>query len=162
MSTRVLNELSCNNMERSFKPSGDFLISKQIRKSQQMNIRQGCEVKDSWEAYMLLLYFIWIVFLYKSRAVNCNMGDEYILVNSMQGSFHQGNVEKFGDTTGRQCTCMALFAIAYGSFKRLGIWKKCDLDVILMNGDMFYKSLYRTNYLSYRFARIISGRIRSS
>ena len=76
------------------------------------------------------------------------MGDEYILVNSMQGSFHQGNVEKFGDTTGRQCTCMALFEIAYGSFKRLGIWKKCNLDVILMNGDMLYKSLDRTNYLS--------------
>ena len=52
------------------------------------------------------------------------MGDEYILVNSIQGSFHQGNVEKFGDTAGRQCTCMALFAITYASFKRLGIWKK--------------------------------------
>ena len=49
------------------------------------------------------------------------MGDEYILVNNMQGSFHQGNVEKFGDTAGRQCTCMALFATAYASFKSFGI-----------------------------------------
>ena len=88
------------------------------------------------------------MFLYKSRVVNYNMGGEYILVNSTQGFFHQGNVEKFWDTAGRQCTCMALFAIAYTSFKRLGIWKKCDLDVILVNGDQLYKSLNRTDYLS--------------
>ena len=37
---------------------------------------------------------------------------------------------------------MALFAIAYASFKRLGIYKKCDLDVILMNGDQLYKTRY--------------------
>ena len=43
---------------------------------------------------------------------------------------------------------MTLFAIAYTGFKRLGIWKKCDLDVILMNGDQLYKSLDRTDYLS--------------
>ena len=88
-----------------------------------------------------LLYFPWIVFLYKPRVINYNMGDEYILVNTIQGSFHQGNVEKFGDTAGRQCTCMTLFAIGYASFKRLGIWKKCDLDVILMNGNQLYKGL---------------------
>ena len=76
------------------------------------------------------------------------MGDEYILVNSILGSFHQGNVEKFGDTVGRQCICTAIFAIAYASFKSLGIWKKCDLDVNLMNGDQLHKSLDRTDYLS--------------
>ena len=43
---------------------------------------------------------------------------------------------------------MALFAVAYASFKKLGIWKKCDLDVILMNGYQLYKSLDRTDYLS--------------
>ena len=75
------------------------------------------------------------------------MGDEYILANSIQGSFHQGNVEKFGDTAVRQYTCMALFAIAYASFKRLGIWQKCGLDVILMNGGQLCKSLDRTDYL---------------
>ena len=53
------------------------------------------------------------------------MVDGYILLNSMQGSFQQGNVEKFGDIAGRQFTCMALFAIAYASFKRFGMWKKC-------------------------------------
>ena len=36
---------------------------------------------------------------------------EYILV--------QGNDEKHGDTVGGQCTCIALFAIACASFKRL-------------------------------------------
>ena len=43
---------------------------------------------------------------------------------------------------------MHMYAIVYASFKRLGIWKKCDLDVILMNGDQLYKSLDRTDYLS--------------
>ena len=42
---------------------------------------------------------------------------------------------------------MALFAIAYASFKRLGIWKKCDLDVILMNGNQLCKTLDRTGYV---------------
>ena len=75
---------------------------------------------------MLLLYFTWIVFLFKSRVINYNIRDEYILVESIQGSFRQVSVEKIGDTAGRQCICMALFAIAYASFKRLGVWKKCD------------------------------------
>ena len=47
--------------------------------------------------------------------------EDSTLLNSMQGSFQQGNIEKFGDTAGRQCTCMALFAIAYASFKKLNI-----------------------------------------
>ena len=76
------------------------------------------------------------------------MGDVYILVNSIPGSFHQANFEKFGETAGRQCTCIALFAIANGRFKRFGIWKKWDLDVILMKGDQLYKSLDRTDYLT--------------
>ena len=43
---------------------------------------------------------------------------------------------------------MARLAIAYVSFKRLGIWKKFDLDVILTNGDQLYESSDRTDYLS--------------
>ena len=76
------------------------------------------------------------------------MGAEYILANSIQGPFHQGNVERFGDTAGRHCPCMSLFAMAYDSFKRLGIWNKCDFDVVLMKGDQLYKCLDRTDYLS--------------
>ena len=76
------------------------------------------------------------------------MGDQYIIVNTIQGSFHQGNVEKFGEMSGRQCTCKTLFTIAYLSFKSLGIWNNCDLDVILMNENQSYKSLDRTDYVS--------------
>ena len=61
------------------------------------------------------------MFLFKSRVINYNIGDEYILVESIQGSFRQVSIEKIGDTDGKQCTCMALFAIAYASFKRLGV-----------------------------------------
>ena len=59
------------------------------------------------------------MFLHKSGVINYNMGDEYILVNSMQGSFHQGNVEKIEDTAGRQWAYMALFAIAYNHFHNI-------------------------------------------
>ena len=51
--------------------------------------------------------------------------EDYTLLNSIQGSFHQGAIEKFCDTAGRQCTYMTLFAIAYASFRRLDIWRKC-------------------------------------
>ena len=36
------------------------------------------------------------MFLYKLKVINYNMVNGYILVNSIQGSFQQGNVEKFG------------------------------------------------------------------
>ena len=56
--------------------------------------------------------------------------EDYTL-NSMQDSFHQRNIEKFGDTAGRQCTR-----------------GKCDLDIILTRGDQLYKSLNRTDDLN--------------
>ena len=74
--------------------------------------------------------------------------EDYILLNSMQGSFHQRNIDKFGDTAGKQFACMVHFAIAYVNFRKLNIWRNCDLDIILINGDQLYKTLNRTNYLS--------------
>ena len=74
--------------------------------------------------------------------------EDYILLNSMQGSFHQRNIDKFGDTAGKQFICMVHFAIAYANFRKLNIWRNCDLDIILINGDQLYKTLNRTNYLS--------------
>ena len=56
--------------------------------------------------------------------------EDYTL-NSMQDSFHQRNIEKFGDTAGRQCTR-----------------GKCDLDIILTSEDQLYKSLNRTDDLN--------------
>ena len=56
--------------------------------------------------------------------------EDYTL-NSMQHSFHQRNIEKFGDTAGRQCT--------------IG---KRDLEIILTSGDQLYKSINRTDDLN--------------
>lgn len=32
---------------------------------------------------------------------------------------------------------MTLFTIAYGSFEELNSWRKCDLNIILIDGDKF-------------------------
>ena len=44
---------------------------------------------------------------------------------------------------------MSLFAIAYASFKRLHKCRNFDLEIILVNEEQLYKSLNRTDYLSF-------------
>ena len=51
------------------------------------------------------------------------------------------------DTAAKQCTCMMLFEIAYASFRRLDIWKKYDLDIILITGEQLYRNINRTDVL---------------
>ena len=64
----------------------------------------------------------------------------------VQGSFHQGN-DRFGETAGRQCTCCALFSVAFTLVKSPGHWVSKDLDFIIENGDLIYKSLNVNRYL---------------
>ena len=58
----------------------------------------------------------------------------------VQGSFNQGNA-LFGETTGIQCACIALFAISYSTIMDINRWHQSDLDLVLVNGDAFYKTL---------------------
>ena len=42
------------------------------------------------------------------------------LCKVVQGSFNQGNA-MFGETTGIQCACMALFTISYSTLKEVKV-----------------------------------------
>ena len=42
------------------------------------------------------------------------------LCKVVQGSFNQGNA-MFGETTGIQCACMALFTISYSTLKKVKV-----------------------------------------
>ena len=78
-------------------------------------------------------------------------GDKNRKSNSLhfvQGSFHQENVLLFPTTTGRQCPCMAMFAIVYCVFKHVNLWESKDLDDILLQVDQIYKDLKANVFLS--------------
>ena len=64
------------------------------------------------------------------------------LCKVVQGSFNQGNA-MFGETTGIQCTCMALFTISYSTLKEVNRWDQFNFDIVSINGDALYKSLRR-------------------
>ena len=66
----------------------------------------------------------------------------------MQGSFHQGNRELFGETAGIQCACNFLYALCWIQIKQIFHWGKSDLDHILAEGDCLYKSLGTLDMLS--------------
>ena len=53
----------------------------------------------------------------------------YKIQKSVSGTFHQGH-SKFGNTSGIQCCCNALFAICFSLIKKVSIWKSWDLDYI--------------------------------
>lgn len=43
---------------------------------------------------------------------------------------------------------MALFAISYSAMKEISTWDQSDLDIVLVNGDTFYKTLGRLTLLT--------------
>ena len=64
----------------------------------------------------------------------------------IQGSFSQGH-NKFGEIRGLQCTCIALYSIFISVVKPISIWSKYDLDTIVTQGDLIYKSKNVLRYL---------------
>ena len=66
----------------------------------------------------------------------------------MQGSFHQGNRELFGETAGIQRACNSLHALCWVQIKQIFHWSKSDSDHILAEGDCLYKSLGTLDMLS--------------
>lgn len=71
----------------------------------------------------------------------------YTILNCIQASFNQGH-EKFGETRGIQCTCIALYNICFSVFKDVSLWNKNDLEYIVEKGDELYKSQNTLRYLS--------------
>ena len=77
------------------------------------------------------------------------MSNENIFLKITQGSFHQGNVEKFGLTAGRQCTCCTLFSTVFSVVKNPGHWDKIDIDYVVENGDKTFKEINSPGYLMF-------------
>ena len=77
---------------------------------------------------------------------------------SMQGSFHQGDFIKFGQTAGIQCSSNCFFAICYAQFRKLSLWKTHDLDYVLDQGDLNFKNLgiTRQSPLIEEFQKVIA------
>ena len=57
----------------------------------------------------------------------------------VQGNFNQID-SRFGESRGKQCSCMALASICMTKIRKPSIWKELDLDFILTQGDVLYKS----------------------
>ena len=92
--------------------------------------------------------FLKMSLLIQHGDVESNPRPTYSILKSVSGTFHQGNIAKFDQTAGRQCLCNALYAIAWSVVKRTGLWNKNDLDHMLTEGDLIYKGMNTTNYLT--------------
>ena len=64
-----------------------------------------------------------------------------VILNSIQASFHQGYVNIFGSTSGREWSCKALYALALSSLKVIHRWKQEDLYLVFFLEDKLYKGL---------------------
>ena len=60
-------------------------------------------------------------------------------VPAIQGSYHQGNV-RFGNSAGKQCSCMSLAAVCWSTLRKLSVWKESDLDFVLEYGNKVYEN----------------------
>ena len=83
--------------------------------------------------------FLKLSLLIQHGDVETNPGPPYSIMNSVTGTCHQGDIAKFGETSGRQCLCNALYAIASSIVKRIDLWTHIDLDHILNKGEQIYK-----------------------
>ena len=76
----------------------------------------------------------------KFSDVELNPGP-YEIIRPVRESFIQGNVALFGEIAGRQCACNTLLSICCSVVHDTCNWKLVDLDYILVEGDILYKSL---------------------
>ena len=94
----------------------------------------------------LIVVLCFIVFQL-SGDVESNPGTSYAIDKVILASFHQGDT-RFGTTAGIQCTCNSLFALCFSQLKKVFRWNTADLDFLLTEGDILYKSLRTMDLLS--------------
>ena len=86
------------------------------------------------------LYFSSIGLLELSGDVESNPGPTYSIEKVTKGSFHQRN-PRFGRIAGVKCACNSLFALCWSQVKTVSRWNKSDLNHVLTEGDLLFKSL---------------------
>ena len=77
----------------------------------------------------------------KPKLVSNSIDTIVELAKVVQGTFHPGKTELFGETAGSKFFCMALVVITYSVIKGASRWNQTDLDIIILNGDAVYKML---------------------
>lgn len=68
-------------------------------------------------------------------------------VVAVQALFKQGNT-LFGEIEGIKYACMALFAFSYSTIKEKNRQDQSDLDSVLVNGDVLYKTFRKQTLLT--------------
>ena len=79
-------------------------------------------------------------------SVEVPYGDS-LVVKVVHASHHQG-FERYGNSRGIQCSCMAMMAICWTLLKRIALRKPADLECILQKGDDLFKKLNLVRILS--------------
>ena len=90
--------------------------------------------------FLCSLYFSSVGLLQLIGDVESNPGPIYSIEKVIQGSLHQGN-PRFRRTDGVQCACNSLFALCWLQVKTVSQWNKSNLNHVLTEGDLLYKSL---------------------
>ena len=75
-----------------------------------------------------------------------HLNDEEWICKVVQATHHQGDA-KYGESRGMQCSCMALMSVGWTLLKPISRWHTSDLDDILLNGDLPFKSISKLRYL---------------
>ena len=70
----------------------------------------------------------------------------YQFSKAISASLNQGDAI-FGETAGKQCCAISLFALCYSLITRRTFWKASTLDKILHGGNDFYRSLQKNRFL---------------
>ena len=65
----------------------------------------------------------------------------------VQVTHHQVDA-KYGESRGMQCSCMTLMSVGWTLLKPISRRRTSDLDNILLNGDLLFKSINKLGYLS--------------
>ena len=58
----------------------------------------------------------------------------------VRGSFHEGH-QRFGQTSGTQCMCNALYSVGYSIIKKVCQWTTLDMDCIFIAGNSLHSTL---------------------
>ena len=99
------------------------------------------------KGFVSLIVVLGLIVFQLSGDVESNPGPAYTIEKVISGSFHQGDT-RFGTTAGIQCACNSLFALCFSQVKKVFRWNAPDLDYILTEGDILYKSLGTMDLLS--------------
>ena len=84
-----------------------------------------------------ICYLSLMILLIQSGDVEINPG---LIQRVIRDSFHQGD-QRFGQTSGTQCMCIALYSVGYSIIKKVCYWSTWDMDNILTAGNSLHSSL---------------------